>query len=764
MSSKENSLFETISGTILKPAIFLVDRLSYARKFLFIGVVLLVPLAFLLRLQFVGTTHALEFNAKERVGIEYITPAKDLLLALQRRRIFDVAARLGIGDQKANLESATKAIESELARLDEVDARLGSTLGTRERWTRIKGAWSRVRQDSTLSAQQSDSAHAALSASVAELIAIDVGNNSNLILDPDLDSYWLMDAWVLKLPAMSQNIAGTATGALFLASDSSAERKFDIAGDTRALKTTTSDLVTVNMKTAFAETKNPKFGQSPTLEPRLRTPLREATQSVDEYTALVRQVAEQSQVAERAERSHKLIELALGTLASTDKLDALIAPELDWLCKKRVDDQRGVRSLGLQAGLLAAGLLTYVFLGFYASVRRSAQVLATATSRMITGTEETFSVASRDELGAIAGSFNEINRALVQSRTLQRQVESDNRDLQENIMDLLQVVSDASDGDLTVRARVTTGALGNVADAFNSLLESLQSLIGEIDGQLTRTNAAVDEIANASRMMASGANSQADEVVAATLLVQEISQDMRNISENAHVASDAALRTQESAKEGTAGVNNVIQGMGTLRSNVQAGAKKMKNLGDRSMEITGIVEAINKISEKTNMLALNAAIEAARAKEHGHGFSIVAEEVRKLAEKTALATEEIERLVKTIHAETADTVEAIEKQTQFVEQESELVSKAGESLARISRVSTESAGLVAKISDVTTKQVEGVNKIVKAMGQISTIARSTQAGAEGTAKTVEQLSSLSAQLVQSLRRFKLNKATNGQAA
>jgi twitching motility protein PilJ len=345
--------------------------------------------------------------------------------------------------------------------------------------------------------------------------------------------------------------------------------------------------------------------------------------------------------------------------------------------------------------------------------------------------------------------------ALVESRTLQRRVEKDNAELQDNIMDLLKVVSDASDGDLRVRAKITAGALGNVADAFNALLESQEGLIGEILVQLNRTNDAVAAITTSSQTMAAGATNQAKEVIGAMALVQQMSTDILRVSENARVAAEAARRTQDSALEGAQGVQNVIQGMGTLRANVQAGAKKMKNLGDRSMEITGIVGTIHRISEQTNMLALNAAIEAARAGEHGRGFSVVAEEVRKLAERTASATQEIDKLVKAIHSETTETVQAIEQQTHFVEQESALVGKAGESLAKIRQVSTESASLVADISSVAKNQVEGTQVVVQTMDQISSIAKATQTGAQSTAAIVDQLAILSKQLTQNIRRFRL---------
>jgi twitching motility protein PilJ len=256
--------------------------------------------------------------------------------------------------------------------------------------------------------------------------------------------------------------------------------------------------------------------------------------------------------------------------------------------------------------------------------------------------------------------------------------------------------------------------------------------------------------------MAEGATLQATEVRSATELVERLNREIARVSENARTAAAAAKRTEESAAEGAQVVHNVVNGMGSLRANVQAGAKKMKNLGDRSMEVTGIVATISRISEQTNMLALNAAIEAARAGEHGRGFSVVAEEVRKLAERTASATQEIDKLVRAIQAETNETVSAIEQQTVVVEQESALVGQAGDSLVKIRQVSTESASLVNDITKITLAYSEGTGVVVRAMEQISSIAKSTQDGAQGTATTTQELQRLSETLTKSVAQFRIS--------
>jgi methyl-accepting chemotaxis protein len=738
------NLLQKIWEGVFRPAIWVTNRLSYGQKLTLIGVVLLAPLGILLRLQYQAATKNLEYNQNEAIGVAYIDAAKDMLLALQKRRLL-VAAR-------QDVTAATKEADEAMARVEDLDIEHGALLETTESWEAIKAAWGSLRGSSFRRPADADAPHAAVTSLLVGLIENESCTNSNLLLDQELDSYWLMGGWCSKIPAIGEAISGTAATALRLIDQDNHGENADLGAELRQLSRRTDDLLNLNMRVAFFESRNPKYGMSPTLQSNLTDPSQKLGSAVSRYTeALEGKFGEGSSMP-----SEKLVvQSASEALQALTALYQKVGPELDWLLQKRITRYGGDRAQGLIFGLLGIGLTLYAFIGFYLAVKKSASSLAHATGKMIEGTQEVFQLEARDELGRVVDDFNRINRALVEARTLRQRVEQDNAELQENIMDLLQVVSQASEGDLSVRAKVSAGALGNVADAFNHLLESQRVLIGEILEQLRLTNDTVVAITRTSKDMATGATQQTHEILGAVSSVQAICAEIERVSSNARTAAEAAKRTQESALEGARGVQSIVNGMASLRASVQAGAKKMKSLGDRSMEITGIVATINRISEQTNMLALNAAIEAARAGEHGRGFSIVAESVRRLAERTATATREIDKLVKSIHTETMETAKAIEDQTHIVEQESALVGKAGESLAKISEVSTESAGLVAEISDVAQKQVGGATAVVTTMGQISSIARKTQTEAQGAAVTVEQLSTLSRQLNASISRFRL---------
>jgi len=401
--------------------------------------------------------------------------------------------------------------------------------------------------------------------------------------------------------------------------------------------------------------------------------------------------------------------------------------------------------------LALAGSFTVAYL-LARSIRRPLES-AVAGARAVA--QGRFEINAPEELGQVRQAFEGVRGLLIETRELNNKIENDNRELQLNITELLRVVASASDGDLTVRAPVSVGALGNVSDAFNSLLESLQELLGVVAGQIKLTDTIVASVKDASTKMATGATHQSAELLDTSKLIQKMSADITKVSDGADVAVAAAKRTEVSAVEGSKAVEDVIAGMSTLRANVQAGAKKMKNLGDRSMEITSIVSTISRISEQTNMLALNAAIEAARAGEHGRGFAVVAEEVRKLAERTATATRDIDRLVKAIHIETTETVTAIEQQTHVVEQEAHAVGEAGQSLRKIQGASTESSAVVVDISSIAREQAQRTGAVVNAIMRITSIARETENGATGAATTVQRLAQVAQDLQRSVSKFKV---------
>jgi methyl-accepting chemotaxis protein len=735
------------------PAITLMNRLRYAYKFILIGVFLLAPVGYVARLQYKGSTEQLDFNAKEQIGDQYIAPAKDLLHAIQRHRILAVAVQGNLPFAK-DLEATTSEADKLVAEVQAVDDRLGAELKTTKRWGEVKDGWSKLKDGAFKNGAAVDKAHGEVVDALIDLILNYAGNNSNLILDPDLNSYWLMDAVVIKFPAIGNTVSKAVSRALIPATgEGAAEKMIELAGLLKATESNISDLESVDLATSFKDDKERM--KNDRLSQVLTPPFQDLKARTSGHIDMIKRHYLLGGAAATPEAARAVVSDALATLRANFDFYSRTIPELDAMAGRRVAKYASDRTQGLFTALAAGLAMIYLFFGFYLSVRTSVVTLGTATTRMIAGTTERFQLDSRDELGDVASAFNQINHALNEARNLQRRVQAENVELQENIMDLLKVVADASEGNLTVRAKITAGALGNVADAFNTLLESLQQLIGAIQGQLKRTNESVAQISTASRAMADGASNQAREVLAVTELVQKMNVEIARVSENAVRAATAAKRTEDSAVEGTEAVQNVINGMESLRANVQAGAKKMKNLGDRSMEITGIVEVINRISEQTNMLALNAAIEAARAGEHGRGFSVVAEEVRKLAERTAGATQEIDKLVKVIHVETNETVHAIEQQTQVVEQESAVVGQAGESLAKIREVSTQSADLVSDISSVAKAQVNGTKIVVETIGQISTIAQRTQEGAQGTVAIIGKLIELSDRLNQDINKFKV---------
>ena len=338
----------------------------------------------------------------------------------------------------------------------------------------------------------------------------------------------------------------------------------------------------------------------------------------------------------------------------------------------------------------------------------------------------------------------------------QRRSAEDERNVtQQAILRLMNEMGDLADGDLTVRATVTEDITGAIADSVNYTIEELSVLVRRINDAAGRVTAATESAQLTSAELLEATERQSREIENAGTTVEQMAQTMTESSERALQSAQVARRSLESARKGAAAVENTIRGMNDIRAKIQETSKRIKRLGESSQEIGEIVELISDITEQTNVLALNAAIQAASAGEAGRGFTVVAEEVQRLAERSAEATKQIAAIVKTIQTDTQDAVGAMEYATRDVVEGAQLSDAAGQALAEIGEVSTETARLIERISADTQQQAKTAGRVAATMRDILAITERTTLGTKQTAVSVGQLSDLAAELKGSVSGFKV---------
>lgn len=717
-----------------------------------------------------GFNKDINFAEQELKGNIFQRPLAALLDTLpQHQWLAEAAAG---GDRAAKDQLATKQAEIDrlFANLEAANVKYGvdlqfteEGLAKRKRQNMdprsVKASWQKLKQQvSQLKAEESAEQHKQLIAAVRTMIT-HVGDTSNLILDPDLDSYYAMDAAVIAIPQTQDRLAaivnygyGPIRHGKVTAKDVS---QFAIYA--ALLKEGDLDRISVDLESALTEDAGFN-GPSESLQKNIGEPLKGYTTACQEFIAWLNGITtnagpvEAQQFFSAGQKAHR----------AAYKLWRTSAMELDTLLEKRIAAKR--HSLSYTLGGTGAGLLFSFILAFFVSrgITRPLASLTATTARILEGDNSARApVQSRDELGQLAGSFNQMVEARVNA---QDQVESENRRLQANIQDLLLVVSDASDGRLSVRAKVSEGALGNVCDALNLMLENVGEFIANAKAASDRVATAAADITGVAQELENGEQKQSKEINATSEGVKALNGQAQRVLKNCQSATQAADNARRTAEQGAKVVREVVQGMEKIRENTQANAKKIKRLGDRSMEIAGIVKVIGDISAKTDMLALNASIEAARAGEQGRGFTVVAEQVRNLADRTKTLTNQIEKLVNDIQQETAEAVAQMEAQTQEVELGTRAAQSAGGTLENIVSVSAQSSELVAQINQAATTQASRTQEMLVTVDAINQVVAEAQVRVRETRSTSEQLAGLSAELNKRLAQFEVGRTSETVSA
>jgi twitching motility protein PilJ len=341
------------------------------------------------------------------------------------------------------------------------------------------------------------------------------------------------------------------------------------------------------------------------------------------------------------------------------------------------------------------------------------------------------------------------------SKRRTKEAEQTNRQNQNAILRLMNELSDLAEGDLTVHATVSEDITGAIADSVNYTAEELRKLVARITTAADQIGKATRDADTVTKGLLAATQKQKKEIQVAEESVELMAKSIQEVDASALQSADVARRTLAATKEGSQAVRNTISGMDGIREQIQETSKRIKRLGESSQEIGEIVDLISDITEQTNVLALNAAIQAASAGEAGHGFSVVAEEVQRLAERSAEATKQISALVKTIQSDTHDAVVAMEKSTLGVVEGAKLSEEAGQSLKEIEQVSNELARLIDSISVSTQVQTDMASEVSAVMREILQITGQTTEGTRLTANSVAQMTGLASDLKGSVAGFKL---------
>ncbi len=332
--------------------------------------------------------------------------------------------------------------------------------------------------------------------------------------------------------------------------------------------------------------------------------------------------------------------------------------------------------------------------------------------------------------------------------------------LSDKVEEMLKEMNKFAKGDLTVELRVEKeDQIGKLYKGFNSSVKNIGDLIGKVTEAVQATASAANQISSSTEEMAAGAQEQSSQATEVAGAVEEMTKTIYETTKNTGQATEASKNSGKVAKEGGKVVEETIHGMNRIAEVVKKSAETVQALGKSSDQIGEIVQVIDDIADQTNLLALNAAIEAARAGEQGRGFAVVADEVRKLAERTTKATKEIATMIKQIQKDTSGAVESMEQGTKEVEIGKQLAEKAGASLQEIIHGAEKVVDIVSQVAAASEEQSSASEQISKNIESISSVTQQSASGIQQIAHASEDLNRLTLNLQELIAQFKVDETS-----
>jgi methyl-accepting chemotaxis protein len=698
------------------PSLRFISRLTYSYKFIVIGIVLVTPLAWVVSAYVGVQNHSSSFADREQAGLVYLQPVTGLLAATVAARhvAVDVAAR----ELPASaLAAAEHRVASAMSAVDGAGA-IGASLSLTGQWDTLRGRIRAALAAPPGTPAQALSGYDRLTAGIESLMAQD-GNNSNMILDPDNDSYYLMDAVLNRLPLLD-DLAGqagdvqtviAAGGATTLADRLALE---DLkSGIASALANSDPDYAS-----AFANTHDAS------VRPALAGPLSGFDAAMGTVTgnlssSIVGSISGRSAAGPGAVAQARATALAQASV-----------PVIGQLLATRIGGFSSQSKLTIALAMIGVILALYLFMGFYLSVRDAQSAILDGIGDLrdhcvdaladgldslaggdltlsIDATAEPITRYSRDELGTVAQAVNAIGERLLKSV--------------------------ASFNAMSGRLRTTMTDVSNSAAAVEGASRQMAAASDQ-SGQ------AFHEVASAVTDIARGAHSQVAKIDAVdTLAAQAFTAAQSSVAE-ARAAAEAASRVSDVARGGVVTAQEASAAMNEVADASHEVVAAIHELSAKSDEIGTIVATITAIADQTNLLALNAAIEAARAGEHGHGFAVVADEVRQLAEQAKSAAHEIRVLVAAIQTDTRGVVAAVEQGADRTQAGTGTVQRTSDAFAEIASEVDALASQITQLATVAEEISTEVGEIQAEIGDIAAVAEESSASSEQVSASTDETS------------------------
>ena len=676
--------------SLLAPASALMSRLTYAGKFTLIGLVLLIPGALALRAYWTQQGAQIAFSAKERVGMVYLEPANELAVRLVDARSLAVRASGGDAAARAGLQQAVARVSQASAAVERAEAETGAELETTKLWDELKRTIATATRPPYGTRQEAyDAYRPAVDGAIA--LVVQVANGSNLILDPDLDTYYLMDTLIAKLPAAADHAGRTAGLTRIVEADGGMDQRVALASETALLEATLTALTT-GLNTAFEKTARTS----------LRGELSPALKALETKTST----------------------------ANVAALEAEATPRLDALLKVRIDKLTAART---KLGAIFAVMLVlalYLFLGFFTSVRTAVARLA----GRLTSLTQHDTAALRSGLEAIARRDLTLEIAPVTEP-----ITDIDRDELGHVARAVNAVRD--DTVASVHAYNATRAA--LAEAIGNVARGAESVSGtsrDMAGASEQAGRSVSEIATAVADVARGAERQVHRTNSARETTDDVAVATKQGVADARETVAAAQRAREAAHSGGRAVNEVFAAMRAVEESSASAAETIRGLSAKSDDIGGIAATIAGIAEQTNLLALNAAIEAARAGDSGKGFAVVAEEVRRLAEDSERAAANIGTLIRDIQSATAATASVIEQAAERTAAGTAGVDGARDAFALIGTSVDDMGTRVEAIAAGIAVIAERMGRVEADMGEVTSVAEITSAASEQVTAVAQETS------------------------